>query len=46
MMDPHTMNLGLPTGMEGMDDHSDQFMRMDMGLPTGFGSNGRVTMGT
>lgn len=58
MMDAHAMSLtaanglsgplGLPTGMEGMEGHPDQFLRMDMGLATGFvGSNdGGVSMGS
>ncbi|KAH7070117.1 hypothetical protein FB567DRAFT_220491 [Paraphoma chrysanthemicola] len=46
LMDPHAMNhngmAGLPssmsmaTGMEGIQNHQDQFLRMDMGLSAGF----------
>lgn len=46
LMDPHAMNpnavnMGLATGMEGIEGHQDQFLRMDMGLAgAGFvGSN-------
>ena len=57
MMDPHAMNqsplngmggsMVMSNGMEGLDNHQDQFMRLDMGMPTGFvGSNdGGVSMG-
>ncbi|CAA9966191.1 hypothetical protein P3342_012426 [Pyrenophora teres f. teres] len=58
MMDPHaamnqnTMNsigasMGMSGGMDSLDNHQDQFLRMDMGMPTGFvGSNdGGVSMG-
>jgi hypothetical protein len=57
MMDPHAMNqspmngmggsMVMSSGMEGLDNHQDQFMRLDMGMPTGFvGSNdGGVSMG-
>jgi hypothetical protein len=39
LMDPHAMNpnavnMGLATGMEGLENHQDQFLRMDMGLGT------------
>ncbi|KAF3037057.1 hypothetical protein E8E12_001364 [Didymella heteroderae] len=54
MMDPHVMNtagmtgpMGMPTGMEGIDGHQDQYLRMDMGPMAGFvGSNDGVSMGT
>ena len=58
MMDPHTMNantvngmggsMGMSTGMDGIENHQDQFLNMGMGLATGFvGSNdGGVSMGT
>lgn len=55
MMDPHVMNtggmtgsMGMPTGMEGIEGHQDQYLRMDMGSMAGFvGSNdGGVSMGT
>ncbi|KAG9380053.1 hypothetical protein PtrSN002B_009423 [Pyrenophora tritici-repentis] len=57
MMDPHSMNqntmnnmgasMGMSGGMDSLDNHQDQFLRMDMGMPTGFvGSNdGGVSMG-
>lgn len=55
MMDPHVMNtggmngsMGMPTGMEGIEGHQDQYLRMDLGPMAGFvGSNdGGVSMGT
>ncbi|KAF2623577.1 hypothetical protein BU25DRAFT_176864 [Macroventuria anomochaeta] len=55
MMDPHVMNtsgmtgpMGMPTGMEGIEGHQDQYLRMDIGPIAGFvGSNdGGVSMGT
>ncbi|KAH6629270.1 hypothetical protein C7974DRAFT_453918 [Boeremia exigua] len=54
MLDPHVMNangmagpMGMPSGMEGMEAHPDQYLRMDMGPLTGFvGSNDGVSMGT
>ncbi|KAF2124096.1 hypothetical protein P153DRAFT_371405 [Dothidotthia symphoricarpi CBS 119687] len=50
MMDPHAMDpnavaalngaMVMSTGMEGIETHQDQFLRMDMGLAAGFvGSN-------
>ncbi|KAF1941656.1 hypothetical protein EJ02DRAFT_347279 [Clathrospora elynae] len=57
MMDPHAMNqnamngmggsMSMSGGMDGLENHQDQFLRMDMGLATGFvGSNaGGVSMG-
>lgn len=54
MMDPHVMNagsmsgpMGMPTGMEGIEGHQDQYLRMDIGPMAGFvGSNdGGVSMG-
>lgn len=57
MMDPHAMNpntvgnmtgpMGMPTGMDGMDSHADQFLRMDMTMSGGFvgGNDGGVSMG-
>ena len=57
MMDPHAMNqnnmsgmgnsMGMSSGMDGLDSHQDQFLRMDMGMSTGFvGSNDpSVSMG-
>lgn len=57
MMDPHAMNpnvvnglnnsMGMSTGMDGMDNHRDQFMRMDMGMSTGFvaSNDGGAQMG-
>ncbi|KZM21384.1 uncharacterized protein EKO05_0010662 [Ascochyta rabiei] len=54
MMDPHVMNsggmagsMGIP-GMEGIEGHQDQYLRMDLGSMAGFvGSNdGGVSMGT
>lgn len=56
MMDPHPMNanagnsmvgtMGMQTGMEGIENHQDQFLRMDMGLPAGFvnSNDGGVSM--
>lgn len=55
MMDPHVMNpngmtgpMGMPTGMEGMESHQEQYLRMDIGPMAGFvGSNdGGVSMGS
>ena len=54
MMDPHVMNtggmtgpMGMPTGMEGIEGHQDQYLRMDIGPMAGFvGSNDGVSMGT
>ncbi|EUC45987.1 hypothetical protein COCMIDRAFT_94146 [Bipolaris oryzae ATCC 44560] len=58
MMDPHNLNqsnmggmsgsMGMPAGMDGLDNHQDQFLRLDMGMQTGFvGSNdGGVSMGS
>ncbi|KAF1831640.1 hypothetical protein BDW02DRAFT_504831 [Decorospora gaudefroyi] len=57
MMDPHALNqstmngmggsMGMSGGMEGLDNHQDQFLRLDMGMSTPFvGSNDRgVSMG-
>ncbi|KAF2870354.1 hypothetical protein BDV95DRAFT_496680 [Massariosphaeria phaeospora] len=43
LMDAHNMNPGGMLPMEGLQDHQDQFMRMDMGLGNGFvGSNDGV----
>jgi hypothetical protein len=46
LMDPHAMNhsgisgmsggMSMATGMEGIENHQDQFLRMDMGLAAGF----------
>ena len=43
-----TGSMGMPTGMEGIEGHQDQYLRMDMGSMAGFvGSNdGGVSMGT
>lgn len=58
MMDPHNMgqsnmggmggSMGMSGGMDGLDSHQDQFLRLDMGMQTGFvGSNdGSVSMGS
>lgn len=54
MMDQHVMNtggmagpMGMPTGMEGIEGHQDQYLRMDIGPMAGFvGSNDGVTMGS
>ncbi|KAJ4371781.1 hypothetical protein N0V86_008335 [Didymella sp. IMI 355093] len=54
MMDPHVMNtggmtgpMGMATGMEAIEGHQDQYLRMDMGPMAGFvGSNDGVSMGT
>jgi hypothetical protein len=55
MMDSHAMNqgsmsgpMGIPTGMEGLEGHQEQYLRMDMGPMAGFvGSNdGGISMGT
>jgi hypothetical protein len=35
-MDPHSMNPGGLLPMDSIDDHQDQFLRMDMSLPAGF----------
>lgn len=56
MMDPHGMNANsmsglngsmMSTGLDGLDGHQDQFLRMDMGMSAGFvGANdGGVSMG-
>ncbi|KAH9879501.1 hypothetical protein IAQ61_001319 [Plenodomus lingam] len=55
MMDPHTISpnnglgggMTMSTGLEGMDNHQDQFLRMDMSMSNAFvGSNdGGVSMG-
>ncbi|KAF2025591.1 hypothetical protein EK21DRAFT_76066 [Setomelanomma holmii] len=48
LMDPHAMNhpamslpggMSMATGMEGIENHQDQFLRMDMGLAAGFVAN-------
>jgi hypothetical protein len=50
MMDPHAMNqngmnglgssMGMSSGMDGLENHPDQFLRLDMGMSAGFvGSN-------
>lgn len=55
MMDPHSMNpspmtgLGGPmmsTGLDGLENHPDQFLRMDMAMSAGFvgASDGGVSM--
>jgi hypothetical protein len=54
MMDQHVMNtggmagpMGMPPGMEAIEGHQDQYLRMDIGPMAGFvGSNDGVTMGT
>jgi hypothetical protein len=36
LIDPHSMNPGGLLPMDSIDDHQDQFLRMDMSLPAGF----------
>ena len=36
IMDPHGMNTGNMLPMDGIESHSDQFLRLDMGLAAGF----------
>jgi hypothetical protein len=41
MVDTHSMNTGGMLPMDGIESHTDQFLRMDMGLSTGYvGSSG------
>ncbi|CAI6331784.1 unnamed protein product [Periconia digitata] len=41
LMDPHAMNTGNMLPMDGIENHPDQYLRLDMGLAGGYvGSNG------
>lgn len=58
MMDPHNLSqsnmggmggaMGMSGSMDGLENHQDQFLRLDMGMQSGFvGSNdGSVSMGS
>jgi len=55
MMDPNAISpnnangMGMSTGLEGMDNQQDQFLRMDMGMSSGFVAShdgGGVSMGS